>query len=283
MPDDRTVPILATLMGVLAVVAAGGSWAYRRRAGRSLWAEEPRPVVPWGPASVGGVALLYLTLLSMASSLPDRMLGGAMAGLGVAALTPLLLWATSGAQLGDLGLSRRDLGRNVVRGLAACALALPLVYLVQYGAVKIWKPRSHPVEQVVLAARSVRSVLVAACGAVVAAPLAEEILFRGVLLGALWKVGSRDPQPSPGVVLLAKPSAWSPPTDLAANAVVSLIFAGLHADQWPAPIPLFVLSMGFGEVYRRSGSLVAAIAMHACFNGLSMAVLLVATATKVGP
>ena len=42
-----------------------------------------------------------------------------------------------------------------------------------------------------------------------------------------------------------------------ANVVVSLLFAGLHADQWPAPVPLFLLSLVLGWLYLRTGGLAA--------------------------
>ncbi len=60
----------------------------------------------------------------------------------------------------------------------------------------------------------------------------------------------------------------------AAIVLTSLIFAALHAPQWPAPIPLFILSLGIGLVYQRTGSLLAAICMHAIFNGFSTLTLL---------
>jgi membrane protease YdiL (CAAX protease family) len=55
----------------------------------------------------------------------------------------------------------------------------------------------------------------------------------------------------------------------AAIALTSLIFAALHAPQWPAPIPLFLLSLGLGVVYQRTGGLIAPICMHAIFNAFS--------------
>ncbi len=55
----------------------------------------------------------------------------------------------------------------------------------------------------------------------------------------------------------------------AAIVITSLVFASLHAAQWPAPIALFVLSLGLGIVYFRTGSLLVPIFMHALFNGLS--------------
>jgi len=47
------------------------------------------------------------------------------------------------------------------------------------------------------------------------------------------------------------------------------LFAGVHAAQWPAPIALFFLALVIGTVYHRTGSLIAAIFVHATFNGLS--------------
>src|SRR5262249_28766190 len=61
---------------------------------------------------------------------------------------------------------------------------------------------------------------------------------------------------------------------LAGIAVTSVIFAAMHGPQWPAPIALFVLSFVIGYVYQRTGSLIAAICMHATFNGFSTLLLL---------
>jgi membrane protease YdiL (CAAX protease family) len=59
----------------------------------------------------------------------------------------------------------------------------------------------------------------------------------------------------------------------AAIGLTSLIFAALHAAQWPAPIPLFLLALGLGVVYQRTGSLIAPICMHAVFNAFSTLML----------
>jgi membrane protease YdiL (CAAX protease family) len=61
---------------------------------------------------------------------------------------------------------------------------------------------------------------------------------------------------------------------LVAIIVTSLVFAGMHGPQWPAPIALFVLSVAIGYVYYRTGSLLAAICMHATFNGFSTLLLM---------
>ncbi len=58
--------------------------------------------------------------------------------------------------------------------------------------------------------------------------------------------------------------------------VTSLLFASVHAAQWPAPIALFALALVIGTVYYRTGSLIAAVFMHATFNGLSTILLFLA-------
>jgi membrane protease YdiL (CAAX protease family) len=63
----------------------------------------------------------------------------------------------------------------------------------------------------------------------------------------------------------------------AAIILTSLIFAALHAAQWPAPIPLFLLALGLGIVYQRTGSLIAPVCMHAVFNGFSTLMLFYVT------
>jgi membrane protease YdiL (CAAX protease family) len=56
----------------------------------------------------------------------------------------------------------------------------------------------------------------------------------------------------------------------------SILFAAMHLPQWPAPIAIFLLSMALGTVYQRTGSLLAAITMHATFNGINTILLLLA-------
>jgi membrane protease YdiL (CAAX protease family) len=63
----------------------------------------------------------------------------------------------------------------------------------------------------------------------------------------------------------------------AAIILTSLGFAALHAPQWPAPIPLFLLALGLGVVYQRTGSLIAPVCMHAVFNGFSTLMLFYVT------
>jgi len=56
--------------------------------------------------------------------------------------------------------------------------------------------------------------------------------------------------------------------------LTSLLFAAVHFQQWPAPLGIFVLSLGLGYVVQQSGSLIAAMVMHSLFNGLGTFLLL---------
>jgi membrane protease YdiL (CAAX protease family) len=105
--------------------------------------------------------------------------------------------------------------------------------------------------------------------AVVLAPLYEELLFRRVLFGRLWQAG----WPTLGLVLS------------------SLAFALVHElpslNGKPAASTLFLImvyaGMGgiFAWVYRRTGTLWAAIAAHILNNAIALAVLQVYGGTQV--
>lgn len=81
------------------------------------------------------------------------------------------------------------------------------------------------------------------------APIAEEVLFRGIVLPVLARhVGIAGA--------------------LVASAAV---FAALHMNL-AAAAPLFVLGLVFGLAYLYTGSLTVPIVLHAVFNGVSIAV-----------
>lgn len=85
--------------------------------------------------------------------------------------------------------------------------------------------------------------------AVVVAPIVEEMLFRGLFQTTIRSYLQR---PWPAIVL------------------TSILFASIHpyVSHWPS---LFVLALGLGYAYERSGSLLRSIFMHALFNGINVA------------
>jgi membrane protease YdiL (CAAX protease family) len=99
---------------------------------------------------------------------------------------------------------------------------------------------------------------------VIAAPIAEELFFRRILLG--W-IDSRVPSTGGSVAILAS----------------AMLFGLSHWGQGLAWIPLVILGIALGELARRRGSLVPAILLHALFNAVSVAMLVVQIATAAGP
>jgi membrane protease YdiL (CAAX protease family) len=164
------------------------------------------------------------------------------------------------------------------------------VYLTFYLAQKVVTKSDHPVETMLRGDLSPSTVVLAFVSAVVLAPLAEELLFRAVLQGWLTQlfvraelneqraeipqvqtkaeVGSQ-PGATPG-----RPRSWYP------VVITSILFAGIHSEQMPAPIALFVLAIALGLLYQRTGSLVPALILHALFNAFSTVLLLLSSGMR---
>ena len=238
----------------------------------------------------------------------EVMFVNAVANVILIVVLPCLLYFTSRARLADLGLGGRRWWRQAAQGLLGMLIATPAVWLIQLAAITVWEPRGHPLEKMLREQFTIDVAYLAVISGVILAPIAEEILFRGILQPWLIKVLTRrapqpdqidsDVEPSTGTQLSSNeptafwdedeptkppkrpsiPAATADDTRAAARSIVltSLIFAALHAPQWPAPIPIFVLSLVLGTVYVRTGSLIAPIVMHAAFNGLSTTAMFVA-------
>lgn len=157
------------------------------------------------------------------------------------------------------GLQAQGLVRRLGAGMAFYAGILPLFFfaavLSQLAMLIIGYPVT--IQDVVLIFMEPQSVgtLLALLGlAMIVAPAAEEILFRGILLPLLMKrLGT-----GPAVILS------------------SALFALIHFHV-PSFFPLFVLAAGLALAYIYTGSLWVPIMMHALFNGMNLAMLLLAT------
>lgn len=86
---------------------------------------------------------------------------------------------------------------------------------------------------------------------IVVAPVAEELFFRGVAYNAWLR------ERGPRFALYGS----------------AALFAVIHTSLF-ALVPIFALGVALGLLYRRTGSLVAAMAMHAGFNAISVAITL---------
>jgi membrane protease YdiL (CAAX protease family) len=178
--------------------------------------------------------------------------------------------------LTGLGFSPRQAGAGIRGGALLAAVFVPLVFgaavLVEwlYRAAGYQHPPEHDILHVLgrSAEWVVRVALIA--GAVVVAPLSEELLFRGHAQTILRRAFSRlAPRRGAEAEAGAVPPAWA---TWGAIALASALFASLHAP-WTYP-PIFLLSVCLGWVYERTGNLWAPVAVHALFNGASTLIYL---------
>jgi len=105
--------------------------------------------------------------------------------------------------------------------------------------------------------------------AAVVAPFAEELFFRGILQTTLVQRGFGFLLPQlmrvEGRAIPYTPPAWH---RWLAIVVTSVAFACVH--EWDAAPMIFVLSLGLGYVYERTGNLWASMTFHFLFNVINI-------------
>lgn len=153
----------------------------------------------------------------------------------------------------------RRLRGVVLSGIAAFLMSLPVVTVVSLGWRYLLTRIGYPVQPQELIGLfknpgSGEILAVITLLAVVAAPISEELVFRGGIFRFLRT------RVRPGLALVAS----------------SLVFAVIHVNL-PSIAPLFVLAVVFSLAYERTGSLATPIVAHALFN-LNTVVLVVSGA-----
>lgn len=151
--------------------------------------------------------------------------------------------------LESIGISKRNLGRNVLWGVGTALANLPLVLIM--ALIGNWvfaglpKPE-HPITtEISTGAVGPFGIAVLLFAASVGAPIIEEIMFRGTLLPALARVWR-----APVLAILAQ----------------GLIFAAIHPTGVAAWFALGTIGAMSGFLSRETGSLVPSIVMHAVHN-----------------
>ncbi len=197
-------------------------------------------------AAVQGVKLVEDKPVPVTVSLPAMFAGQLV--MIIAVLTVAAMTFRHGLGRG-FGLSGRHWISDVGRGVAGYLATLPLCIMMLFLAKFLLKwlhvePSEHPYLEFLPSATPMWRWLVF-FGAVVLAPVAEELFFRGLLQSLLRKhLGG----PWPAIL------------------ATSVIFAAAHYHQ-PQGIPsLFVLSVALGYNYERTGRLISPILIHVIFN-----------------
>jgi len=204
-------------------------------------------------------ALLMSTLAGLTTRLPEwqawivRNSVMCLASLLTILIILVVVWGSFVRGIKGFGLGVRRLHLDLAQAAVVLFTILPLVLaaiaLTTYVGQRVEGPdyqmEQHEELDVLINHPQVISRLLVVLLAVVVAPLVEEMLFRGILQS-----------------MLRSYLDWPWPV----IGVCSMLFAAVHPDMahWPA---LFVLSMGIGYAYEKSGSLWQAIFVHAMFNG----------------
>lgn len=372
------------LVAVLAGVLASVTWFFPPIPTRLLPLQRLR-AVPWGGREVILVFLVTLTIPGMVQDFLQqlgfyqavyggdpgnerRALWAPVLGLPlVLALTFLLLHLTCGTRSDHLGWTRTRLRANLVGGYLAWLATAPVVLGLFFLLLLVFEPVQHLLEMVARQDLTTLEWSLIWFQAVVAAPVLEETLFRGVLQGWLRQANpgghlmvvilglavaglplladlvvflddptKRVPNPWPlvfallaavGYLLLTRyfwygrilPAPKFPdrqerdqaetPADIlpdsddrdeedesasqsrtvrlplaeqmrgARLAVVgsSYLFAVFHSAVWPSPPPLLLLALVLGWLAMRTQSLVPGVTLHALFNAVACAMLVLGT------
>ncbi len=169
-------------------------------------------------------------------------------------LIPVLTGPGFKPGLERLGLSGPHIQYQVVTGLRMAWLISPYIYMINLIANLVFEHRTHAVMKMLDGGLNSATIVLSAVSAVVLAPVVEEMLFRGLLLGALIRKSS---------VVQARHRAW---LVRLSNVACSLFFAILHFSAWPAPFGIFFLSLALGKLYISTGRLWPCVVAHAVFN-----------------
>lgn len=139
----------------------------------------------------------------------------------------------------------RWLSNWIVWGLGGYLVAIPLVVIVSLINQKIWQGQggSNPLLMLALESQDSVALIIFFVTAAIAAPLFEEIMFRGFLLPSLTRYIP----------------VW------AAIVVSGLIFAVAHLNLSEV-MPLATLGIILGVVYTRSRNLLSSMLLHSLWN-----------------
>lgn len=309
-PPDPQPSLALALLGLVLIVGTLAAWAgalWRRWTGQPPCGPTAGPrVVSWHGGSILGVIILYVIIATVVGSASrafqepgptptelsprQRLAFQAVINVAVLAAVPWFLRRTTHTTMADLGLSGRDFWANLNRGAGTFFLVGLPVYGLMRLALAIWPRQQHPVEEMLRMDLDAGTIALAMVSAVVLAPVVEELLFRGLLLGWLQRLfdpasvvtGSAEPsEPLDEIMPEVEPAPAPRWLRFLPDAITAGLFASMHLSQWPAPLPLFFLALALGALMRRTGSLWAPIGLHAFFNGVSTLGMLLGSAAGV--
>jgi membrane protease YdiL (CAAX protease family) len=230
--------------------------------------DEPRLTPAWKPgeaivsivAVFGLAAVLSVPIFMFVRSEATQLLLGAVTfGIALVAVPVLSVRFLHHQSIAALGLRSRRLWRDLLAG-AGSGLALFLVTVIVvapalYALITlVTGERVTPPSQPILPSDPNNGqIAMGAFAAIIAAPIAEEVFFRGFLFGGL-RGRLRFPY---------------------AAVVSAVVFGVFHVIPLLIPLMIFV-GIGLAYIYERRGSLFASIAAHSTFNVIGYTLIVMA-------
>jgi membrane protease YdiL (CAAX protease family) len=306
------VLVFLTLLAGIVVLAITASLAIASRSmrGEEIVPYEPRRPVPWRIIDVLVVVSLWIVLQAVAAEAVHRLLDlppdapletraqaivPKLAADSISKIAGLVLgiaWLkiAAGATWRDLGLDFSRFGDDVRLGVLAFGVIVVPVYAIQT-LLTVWFKYEHPVMEMMKSRPDAVTYVCAGVAAVIVAPIVEEFIFRVVLQGWLeahsLRVANKRLQFAASAGDSQMPDSqmrWTTvPHEDAANlarpgagpiVITSLVFALMHFEQGPSPVPLFVLALVLGYVYRQTHRIVPSVVVHAMLNACSLVLFL---------
>ncbi len=318
MPTDGFEPVLrmTVAFGFVAAVAVPVGLLCRRLGRRSAMPPLPAPtaddpVVALGYLMLFGGHLVGTSILGQVAEAAGLVQRAATTAepdgqgvwrsvLGSLLSAPVLLAVWLGFRFACHSIGTwRAAAWVVAVGVGGWLMVSPAVYAVN--GVAEWAststgvvPQEHPLVKVVATADAGRAVVLFAAVAV-ATPFAEEVVFRGLLLGWLIRRPGWAVVPVGMAAVLALSTTAGTTRLMAAGFLVVLaaglvvvrrrpavaavwatatLFAAVHSTVWPTPVPLFLLGLALGAVAVRTGGVLAGTVLHGLFNAVSLVYLL---------
>ena len=260
-----TMPVLGCIIGIGVLIVLAGQWLTKRE--QSLLGKAMSPwEVPWDGEIIWQVLIvgfffvgqLLIPLVLQLSGLNFAAAGSR--GRALYSMIFYLLMSASGiAVLAGSIWTHRPLPKGWFQvklwdrwplwGVGGYVVALPLMIGISALNQQIWRGQggNNPLLQTVLQESDTVALLLFFLTAAVAAPLFEEVLFRGFLLPSLTRY-----MPVWGAILFS-----------------SFIFASAHLSLSEV-IPLTLLGAILAWVYTRSRNLLAPMLIHSLWNSATL-------------
>ncbi len=270
LPDDNSVMVL----WIWAIVGLSAAYAFGAFRSRSIVG--PERIAP-GQSAWDLIIVLFLSFLMTVLAVgtvsrvhlgPDSkllVLNGAANALSCLAIILLLKFFHPG-QLTRLGTDPRWIFAGMAGGAATLFVLYPLISLSGvavgffYSRLHLSKPGPHELLQLLGDTRNRGIIIGTIVLASIGAPLTEELMYRGLLQTALgtafatlWTQvnGSNSLGAAEEIRSVESPQAFH---RWAAVVLTAGIFAAVHMNL-AFFVPIFILALGLGYVYERTGNL----------------------------